>query len=283
MTRDLQNRRAEYFRSLHHRERLLVLGNAWDVASAKIFEYEGFEAIGTTSAGVAATVGLPDGQRIDFAEYVDVVRRIVAHVDIPVNVDFEGGFGRDIEAVVHNARHVLETGAIGINIEDENHGRGEDDDPLEPVSHMIGKIGAIRAMSAEYGVSLFINAKTDAVWLNAGADAERSLAMAIDRARAYGDAGADCVFVPGDFDAAQIARIAGSVPCPLNLVIKDQTPPVAALQRLGIKRLSMGSGPMRAAMGLTRQIAREALDSGTYALCLRNGIPYDEVKAMFDR
>jgi 2-methylisocitrate lyase-like PEP mutase family enzyme len=285
-TMQAQKSKAERFRELHTGEEVLILPCAWDVASAKVFEAQGFNAIGTTSAGVSAALGYQDGQKIDFQEYMDVIRRIVRRVTVPVSVDIEAGYAGTIDGVVANVRAVLDAGVVGINIEDENHARS-DGLTLEPVAHMLRKIGAIREMSDAYGVALFINAKTDAIWLSVGPHA--GFDEAVLRANAYGAAGADCVFIPGDLDLQTITRLVKAVPYPLNVVIKDKTPSIGELRSLtptrsntsGVKRLSMGSGPMRAAMGLTRKIGWEALSMGTYRNCLEFAIPYDEVKGMF--
>lgn len=276
-----QKQQAERFRMWHAGDDILVLPCAWDVASAKVFEAEGFKAIGTTSAGIAAALGYPDGQKIDFQEYLRVIRKIVTAVQVPVSVDVEAGFATTVPDVAANMKEVLHAGAVGINIEDENHTRSGGL-LLEPVPFMVEKIQAIRAMGDAFGVSIFINAKTDAVWLSAADGAEASFQEAVDRANAYGSAGADCVFIPGDFDLPAVTRLAEAVRYPLNIVIKATTPAVPLLSRLGIKRLSMGSGPMRAAMGLTRKVAREVLANGTYQSCLELEIPYAEVKRMFD-
>jgi 2-methylisocitrate lyase-like PEP mutase family enzyme len=279
MDKNVQKQKAESFHALHAGDDILVLGNPWDVVTARIFESERYQAIGTTSAGIAATLGYPDGQQIDLHEYLEVVRRIVRSVSIPVNVDFEAGFSTTAEGVAANALEVLRTGAVGINIEDENHSRAGGL-ILEPVPHMSAKIDAIRAVSRDYGVPLFINAKTDAVWLTYGGDLESAMTEAILRANAYAAAGADCVFVTGDFDLEEVRRLRREIPHTMNIVIKSKTPPVAELRALGVKRLSMGSGPMRAALGATREVAREAIRSGTYEACLRLGIPYYDVKGM---
>jgi 2-methylisocitrate lyase-like PEP mutase family enzyme len=146
---------------------------------------------------------------------------------------------------------------------------------------MLEKIKAVRAMSEAVGLSLFINAKTDAVWLGAGEDAEAVFREAVDRANAYGDAGADCVFIPGDFDRDALVRLIGALRHPLNIVIKESTPPIQVLREIGVRRLSMGSGPMRSAMGHTRRLAREILDSGTYRTCLEGAIPFAEAREGF--
>jgi 2-methylisocitrate lyase-like PEP mutase family enzyme len=260
---------------------MLLLPCAWDVASSKIFELQGFKAIGTTSAGVAAVCGRADGQKLEFREYLKVIRRIAASAQVPITVDIEGGYATTVAGIAANVKAVLRAGAVGINIEDENHTR-RGGHPLEPTRFVVEKIRAIRAMSERCGISIFINAKTDAIWLGVGNSPAASFREAVRRANAYGAAGADCVFVPGNFGLRTIASLVKLIQYPLNIVAKKNTPPVPTLRRIGVKRLSMGSGPMRAAMGLTRKIAQEALSIGTFELCFNLAIPYVEVRSMFN-
>jgi len=284
----MQQQKAELFRGLHAGHDIVVLPCAWDVASAKLFEAAGYKAIGTTSAGIAATFGYPDGQKIGFDEHLEVIRRIVRHVNVPVSVDLEAGYAASAEGVAANVDAVLEAGAVGVNIEDENHAR-TGGLLLEPAGHMVEKLRAIRAVGEARGIGLFINAKTDVVWLSAADGPEAILRETVRRANVYGAAGADCIFIPGDFGFEAIARLVEAISYPLNLVIKGTTPPLSELRALtaaaakgrGVRRLSMGSGPMRAAMGLTRTIAREVLANGTYDSLLEFAIPYGELVGLF--
>lgn len=279
-TIEVQNQKANNLRMLHAGDDILVLPCAWDAASAKVFEAEGSKAIGTTSLGVAAALGYQDGQKIDFQDYLHILRGITRVVRVPVSADIEAGFASTPDAVAGNMKEVLRAGVVGINLEDVDHSRSGGR-LLDPVPFMQEKIRAVRAMSDAYGVKLFINARTDAIWLAAGNDFEAAFREAVDRGKAYGAAGADCIFIPGDLDLAAIARLVQAIPHPLNIVVKAKTPPVAELRKAGVKRVSMGSGPMRAAMGLTRKIAREILSKGTYDSCLEAAIPLDEVQRMF--
>lgn len=281
MTDADQRAKAEALRGFHLRNEIFVLPCAWDVASARIFEEAGFEAVGTTSAGVAASLGRADGERMDFAEYLEIVRRIAGGVRVPVTVDVEAGFAATPEGAAKNAELVLGAGAVGINVEDEDHARISGA-PLQPLALAVRKIEAIRTASRAYGVPLVINAKTDVMWLSAGGGPEEIFAETVRRANAYGAAGADCVFVPGNIDRETIARLVAAIRYPLNVVVKDGTPPVRELQALGVRRVSLGSGPMRGTMGLTRRIAREVLDEGTYESFLEPAIPYGEVRSMFE-
>ena len=194
---------AEEFLKLHHSEKILLLPNAWDVISAKIYEQEGFKAIGTTSAGIAATLGYPDGQVMSLEENLSVVKRIVEKINLPVSVDIESGYSDSVEAVAGSAKSVLEVGAVGVNLED---GTGKPDKPLFDVSEQVEKIIAIREMTEFYAVHLFINARIDVYLVSTESQIKR-FANAVARANVYLEAGADCVFIPDMGDLLQISTL----------------------------------------------------------------------------
>jgi 2-methylisocitrate lyase-like PEP mutase family enzyme len=272
-----QAEKAARFRELHHGPRLLILPNAWDVASARIFEDLGFTAIGTTSAGIAASLGYPDGQRISRSEMLEMVSRIANAVSIPVTADMEAGYGLSPDDLAATARAVIESGAIGMNLEDAT---GDDDRLLVEPALQARKIEAIRQMASSLGVPLVLNARTDLYHLMGAGDPATRFDRTVERLTSYRRAGADCLFVPGVRDAETIGRLARGVNGPLNVLAGPGMPPVAELQRLGVARLSVGSGPMRATLGLTRRIGRQLLDEGTYTLILEGAIPYAEVNEL---
>jgi len=276
--------RAERFRALHHSADILLLPNVWDVVSARLYEEEGFAALGTTSAGIAATLGYPDGQRITVDDTARVVEHIVHRVAIPVSADIEAGYGLSPEAVAEAARRVLDAGAVGINMEDRPSGRGIDHDvELLDVDVVEERIRAIRAMAEGAGVPLVINARTDVCLAGSAAGADR-LGEVIRRGNRYLAAGADCVFVPdmGDLTRAGIAELLSGLDGPLNLIAGAGTPPVPELQAMGVARLSFGPRPMRAALRLLQEMAREWTREGTYERMLTSAISYEEVNAWFE-
>jgi 2-methylisocitrate lyase-like PEP mutase family enzyme len=248
-----QAEKAERFRALHHRDTPLVLPNAWDAGSARVIELAGAPAILTTSAGVAASLGYADGERIPLDLVMAAVRRIVDTVAVPVSVDFEEGYGATPAAVSETVGALLEAGAIGINLEDAM---------AEP-DVLVGKIRALRDLAARVRVPLFVNARTD-VYLAGRGDAASRFADAVRRLRAYEEAGADGLFVPGLIEPQAITALLGEVTLPVNLLAWPGCPSVAELGRLGVKRISVGSGPMRAALTFTQRIARDLLTHGTY-------------------
>ena len=277
MAADTQRGKAADFRALHHASRVLVLPNAWDAASARVFEEAGFPAIGTTSAGIAWSLGRPDGERVGRDEMVEAVGRIAGAVAVPVTADLEGGYGRTAEEVAETVRRAILAGAVGVNLED---GTGDPNMPLKEVGRQAERLLAAREATSSSGVEVVLNARTDVYWLGVGEEDGR-LEHAAKRANAYREASADCVFVPGARDAGIIAALAGEIDGPLNVLAGPGVPPVAELGRLGVARLSVGSGPARAALATLRRIAEELLGPGTYAGLLEDAIPYAEADGLF--
>jgi 2-methylisocitrate lyase-like PEP mutase family enzyme len=252
--------KAQNLRAMHGGREMLLLPNAWDVASARMVEDAGYGAVATTSAGIAFALGYLDGQRIPRQEMMDVVARIARAVKVPVTADVESGYGSTPEDAKRTASAVIEAGAVGMNLEDAP---GESGNPLAEVSAQLEKIRAVREAAAGTGVPLVLNARTDVYLLQVG-EASGRYDETVRRLSAYRDAGADCVFAPGLRDIATIARLAADVKCPLNILAGPGSPSVAELRALGVARVSLGSGPMRAAMGTLRSIVQELKTSGTY-------------------
>jgi 2-methylisocitrate lyase-like PEP mutase family enzyme len=269
-----QNEKAELLRRLHHRPEILVLPNAWDCASARIFEETGFPAIATTSAGVAFALGYPDEERISQDEMLAVVKRIAACVGVPVTADLEAGY-RDI---ARTTAALIASGAVGLNLEDMEHGESN---ALSEIGRQIDKIGAVRRVSDGMGVKVVINARTD-IYLAQIGDAFTRFDRACERLRAYIDAGADCVFLPGLTDEHTIRRVVEQVKFPVNILAAAGAPSVTRLEELGVARVSVGSGIMRATMGLTRRIAAELQHDGTYSRMLEDQISYVEANRLFE-
>jgi len=261
--------RAALLRRLHDRSGILVLPNAWNVASARIVEEAGFPAVATSSAGIAAALGFPDGERIDRAEMLEMVSRIARAVRVPVTADLEAGYG-DAGATVEAA---LQAGAVGMNLEDGLASGG-----LATREAQAAQVRAARAAADRHGVPFVINARTDVYFESVG-EARDRFAQTIERARAYLAAGADCIFVPGVRDADTIGKLAKAIEGPLNVLAGPGALPVAALADLGVARVSLGSGPMRAALTAFRRAAEEVRDRGTYGFT-ENILTHAQVNAL---
>jgi 2-methylisocitrate lyase-like PEP mutase family enzyme len=263
-----QQEKAAQFRNLHHAPEILILPNAWDVATARIFEVAGFPALGTTSAGIANSLGYPDGGFISRDEMLEVVARIAHAVAIPVTADVEFGYGDPIAT----AKAVVAAGAVGMNLEDT---AGDDPASLADLSTQTAILRSLRVLD----LPLVINARTDIYLANIGDPATR-FARTVERLNAYREAGADCLFAPGVHDAETIAALAREIRGPLNILATVGTPSAGELQRLGVARMSVGSGPARATLGLVRRIAAELRGQGSFYTMLDGQIPYAEVNQM---
>jgi len=268
--------KAEEFRSLHHAKRILVLPNAWDVPSARVFEDAGFPAIATSSAALAVSIGYPDGEKIGKEELFSVVRKIAGVLNIPLSVDIESGFGATIDSLSDTIRRVIESGAVGINIEDISDFEKK---TLLPVEKQVERIRAVKSVSDSLDIPLLINARTDAYRFGAG-DEKARLDEAIRRERAYEAAGADCLYPIGLTDRESILTFVKAVNKPMNVMARKGLPTITELQALGVKRLSLGPGPMYATMGLLRKIAQELKEKGTYETLLTGAISFDELNAL---
>jgi len=266
--------KAEALRRLHAGPRALILANAWDVASARLVEEAGFLAIATSSAGVAFALGYPDGQRISRAEMLDMVRRVARAVKVPVTADVEGGYGNTAQAAAETARGVAAAGAVGLNLEDLAGSTG-----LLPLELQVQRIQAVRAAGDAAGVPLVINARTDVFGVETVAASQRT-EEAVRRANAYLRAGADCAFVPFVADRAVIARLAREIEGPLNVLGTPDSPPVPELERLGVRRISIGGGLARAAYGRARRVAMEVKETGSFGSLREGTISYAEMQRL---
>ena len=266
--------KAELLRKLHQGPRPLLLPNVWDVASARIIEDAGYPALATTSAGIANSLGYPDGQHIGRTGMLEVVGRIVEAVQVPVTADLEAGYARTPEEMKDTAEELLESGAVGLNLED-----GLEEKTLVPAEEHAAKVRAVREAGKAAGVEIVINARTD-VYLAEVGPPESRFGEAVRRGKLYRQAGADCIFVPGLRDAATIGRLVKELGCPVNILAGPGCPPIAELEKLGVARVSLGSGPHRATLGLLRRMAREIQEQGTYS-ALEGMVSYADANALF--
>ena len=248
--------RAAAFKALHVPGRPLILFNIWDAGSAKAVAAGGAKALATGSWSVAAANGFPDGERIPLDLCIANLRRIVDAVDLPVTLDLESGYGADPAAVGEAFARVVQAGAIGCNIEDSFPENGS----LREAADQAARLRAARAAADGLGVPAFLNARTD-VFFQAGPDRhdEGMVAAALERGRAYADAGADGLFVPGVVSERLIGLLVEGSPLPVNIMAGAATPPAARLAELGVARISHGPGPYRQAMRALEEAARAVL------------------------
>jgi 2-methylisocitrate lyase-like PEP mutase family enzyme len=265
-----QKAKADSLRALHSRPEILVLPNAWDAVSARIVESEGFPAIATSSAAVAWVLGYPDGQRIPRGEMLFMVGKTAQAVSVPLTADLEAGYDNPAQT----ARDAIACGAVGLNLEDMvNH-------ELLPLPQQIEAIHHVIAAGKAARIPLVLNARTD-IFLAKHGDESTRFDRAVERLNAFHDAGADCLFAPGVTDAETIGRLVSAVKGPLNILAGIGTPTIPELQRLGVKRLSLGSGTSRMALGALQRFARSLRDEGTLAPLAREAVSYAEVQKLF--
>ena len=263
------------FRQLHRGPNVLILPNAWDVASARIFEDAGFPAIATTSGGIAFSLGYPDGQRIPREEMLARIGRIARAVQVPVTADVESGYGSSPEDVAKTTRELIQAGVVGMNLEDASDRR---DQPLIDLQLAVEKIRAAREAAMQLHGQIVVNARTEVYLLPEG-NSDADYSEALRRLVAFRNAGADCVFAPGLKDAETIGRLVKAVECPLNILAGPGSPSIPELAKLGVARVSVGSGPMRATLGLLRRVAEELKTTGTYS-AMDGSVPYAEVNKL---
>jgi len=255
-----QRMRAELFHQLHASPAPLMLPNAWDAGSARVIENAGAKAIATTSAGMAWALGYPDGEQLPVQELLAACRRICQVVTIPVSVDIERGYARDAQDTGGLVDALIQLGVVGINIED---GIGPGTQTLAHPSVLCERIACVRTIAQRRDLPFFINARIDTYLSNLSPGAR--LEETRKRALAYVDAGADGIFVPGLADAGDIATLVRLLPVPLNVYAGYPGAPVSqALQQLGVRRISLGCGPMQATLAHLGAIAAQALDNGHY-------------------
>lgn len=264
-----QHEAATTFRELH-RQGVLLLANVWDAGTARLVESLGAKAIATTSAGVAWSLGYPDGDTLPIAKLADAVAGIARVLRVPLTVDSESGYSDDPATVADNIARLIDAGAVGINIED-----GDKQPAL-----LCAKIEQIKRTSTRMGVDLFVNARTD-VYLAGLAPEERRVEETLARAQRYREAGADGLFVPGIADGDEIRALAAGAGLPLNVLVRPNLPSASELERLGVRRLSAGSSTTGSAYARIAALTRNFLHDGASAPLTEDAMPYSDINALF--
>ena len=272
--------RTDHFRELNSRGRLL-LPNAWDAASARVFELAGFSAIGTTSGGIATARGIQDGEQIGRDTMVAEIAAIIRAVEVPVSADIEAGYGRTPADVADTVDAVLAAGAVGLNIEDRAYETGAT--TLFEVADQEARIAAARAAAVRRGISMVINARTDTFLLGLGESMEDRVEMTIARGRAYLASGADLVFVPGLVDVAVVRRVAQALKGRLSLMALPGAAPADTFFTAGARRVSLGNVAMLATLGALREMAADVKETGAWTSMERTFFGFAEADALFAR
>jgi 2-methylisocitrate lyase-like PEP mutase family enzyme len=266
----MSNERAAEFLELHSGPGF-VLPNAWDAGSARILEQAGFPAVATTSAGIAWSYGIPDGDAMDLDTMLARVQEIVAALAVPVTADLEAGYGETAAEVGRTVARAAAAGLVGGNLEDTRQGA------LFDIDEAAERVAAARD-AAPRG-TFVLNARTDAYFMGGSGDPFRET---VDRAHRYLDAGADCIFVPGVNDEDSIRRLVAAIPAPLNIVagLSANIIDAPTLFSLGVKRVSLGGSLARVAITALERAARELAETGTLGF-LDGAISYADVQRRF--
>jgi 2-methylisocitrate lyase-like PEP mutase family enzyme len=254
--------KAELFAQLHIKGKPVVLYNAWDAGSAKVIQEAGAKAIATSSWAVAAAQGYEDGECIPLETVKNVVSRIIATTELPVSLDFEGGYSEDNEVLKANISDIINLGIVGINFED----RVVKGEGLYDIHRQAQRISAIRKTAQEMQMPLFINARTD-VFFGPKGDLEQLALETIERGKRYAEAGASGLFVPGLTDAKIIGRIVEAVSLPINVMILDELPSIDQLSKIGVARISHGDAPYIAAANFIAKDAAEVFGKDNHTYC----------------
>jgi 2-methylisocitrate lyase-like PEP mutase family enzyme len=271
-----QKEKADLFLKYHQDKEILVLLNSWDIGSSKLIEASGYKAIATTSMGIAASLGYPDCEVIKLSEMLQVIAGIANGVQVPVTVDIEAGYGNNINEIIESVKKIIATGIVGINIEDSID--------LNPIlideMEFCERISAIRKLSDSLGFHLVINARTDSFYVSSSSPREK-LSESIKRGNKYREAGADCIFVQPVWEKETISTLVKEINSPINILANPTIGvglplSVSELQDLGVARLSLGSGLMKATLALIKKVANELSAHGTYNILLETLTPFPE-------
>jgi len=259
------------FQALHHAPAPLLLPNAWDAASARLFELAGAPAIATSSASLAWSLGYADGGALPPEELLAAVRRIARVIRVPLSVDLEDGYSTDPAAVARLASAVADAGAVGINLEDGD----------QAPALLAAKITAIRAALGS-GRPFFINARSD-VYLRQLASGATAVTMSLERLRRYREAGADGAFLPGLASVDEVRSLAPAIGMPLNLMTLPGMPAIAELHAAGAQRFSVGPAPFLLAYGQAQTLMHDFLQQQATAGLFGQGLGYAAMNSALQR
>ena len=269
--------KAQLFRHMHDRASVLLLPNAWDAASARLFARAGFSAVATTSAGVAWSLGYADGEQAPLDDVLAATARIAHAVDLPVTADIESGYGATPDAVAETVRAVIATGAVGINIEDGLHASGQ----LRAIDDAVARIRAARTAADQAGVPIVINARTDTYLRPFGDNPALRLDETVRRGRAYFAAGADCLYPIGLADAATLAALVRALDAPINVTARPGLANMTELAHLGVARVSTATRLATLALSAVDTALRQLRASGRFD-GLESTLGHADMQRMFE-
>lgn len=247
-----QQEKAKQFHNLHHAGKLLIFPNVWDCLGAILLESLSYPAIATASASVAFANGLDDGENISFDALLTILKKIVTSVNIPVSADIESGYAENEIQLGENIKRLIETGIVGINIEDTD----KKTNLLLPIEMQYQRIKLIKKISEEMGVRLFVNARTDVYIRGKDFDTPQSkLEETIKRGMAYKAAGADCFFPIAIYNEDDIKKIIEQLQMPVNIIVIPGIPELNILNEMGVARISLGPSLLKIAIKAMKDLA----------------------------
>lgn len=277
MQKEEQVRLAEQFRLLHKGDRVLLLPNAWDAGSARLFSRMGFDAIATTSGGIAWSLGYADGEQSPLDEVITYVRGMVRVSPLPVTVDFEAGYGAAAADVERSVHAIISAGVAGINIED-----GVLHEYLRDTGDAASRIAAARRAADSAGIPIVINARVDCWVTGFGTTSADRISETVQRASAYLEAGADCIYPIGVSDPGEIRELCARIPAPVNIGARAGLKSLAELRKLGVARVSLATRLATIAYSAARDAALDVQVSGGFD-SLSATLTYEELQSLFHK
>jgi 2-methylisocitrate lyase-like PEP mutase family enzyme len=261
MSIELQKEKARRLLSLHKRGKLLVLPNVWNPLGARILEKKGYPAVATASAAISASLGFEDGEKVKRATAVELIGRISRSVEVPVTADIETGYGESLSDIEVTAQQVIESGAVGVNIEDGLEWGGG----LRTIEDQCQRIAIFRQFADGRGVHLVINARTDSFVSSLFPNKEEAAEEAVARAKAFSEAGADCFYPIGPGDEATVRLLRDRIESPINILVTPTAAPLSVMQDIGVNRVSFGPYIFRSLIRKFANIADVLLTTGDYS------------------
>jgi 2-methylisocitrate lyase-like PEP mutase family enzyme len=275
MNTSAQRKKAEAFLSLHTNGRMLVLPNIWDPIGARILQAKGYPAVATASSAISSSLGYEDGQMIGLSTLISIISRIANSVDVPVTADIESGYGETIEELKKTIVQVIDSGVVGINIEDSL----EEGGALRPMGDQCERIAVVREVSDKLDMHLVINARVDSFFSGSFPTTEARIEEAVVRAKAYSKAGADCIYPIGPGDAPTLKVLRDRIASPMNILASANAEPLTTLREIGINRASFGPYVFRSCLKKFIDIVEALHNSQGYECFSANMLSRNDTKA----
>jgi 2-methylisocitrate lyase-like PEP mutase family enzyme len=262
MEETTQKQKAELLKQLHHQDNILVLPNIWDVAGARLLEECSYGAIATASASIARANGFMDGENISFDRVLAILSQIVASTHLPVTADIESGYANNLDELEKNIHRLLDTGIVGINIEDSDPRTKQ----IIPLEFQVERIRHIRQVAVSRDVPLFINARTDVYLFPGNLTPEEQLSLAVEKSGDFASAGADCLYPVRMRSESHIRTFVKELNMPVNILAAPDVPDLNVLQDIGVARVSFGPNFQKAVLLAMKSMLEKVQSQGSHLL-----------------